>query len=384
VYAIWNREWSVFVTIMVLYLGHTALFLTPNVLSQYEPVGPPLYGCKISPRTLTANEIMQLQLAANGLTVATDTIILGLTVMKTVTISVDAHRFGFTTPISNLLLRDGTVYFVALTILSTTNIAAIKLGPSIPLYGIISVFISPLRAILVNRFFLNLRHVFFEQEHATTDTLSFRVRVPTVTSGSMVGNLGAPLRSIFLSEPRTSESSTTPLSSRSFASTGASSLRRRQRRREKGKARIGSDPLLDWDVDDLDDEDLEDVEITSRRPMLVGLGIDLPDVRGESSGQALLRGGFGRTEIGEEGVPLIIGSNSSTPIRSAHFPSEGGGGRNSLPPSRQPSKSTAGDKDGLLVDVGDENEYSMDQLRMSVASTIDGGGRRVSPRRSSF
>ena len=27
VYAIWNREWSVFVTVVVLYLGHTALFL---------------------------------------------------------------------------------------------------------------------------------------------------------------------------------------------------------------------------------------------------------------------------------------------------------------------------------------------------------------------
>ena len=126
------------------------------------------------------------------------------------------------------------------------------------------------------------------------------------------------------------------------------------------------------------------MEITARRPMLVGLGIDLPDVRGESSSQALLRKEFGGKERGgEEGVPLMIpgGSNSSTPIRSAHFPSEGGGDRNSLPPSRQPSRSTADEGDGLLVDVGEEDEYSMDPLRMSLASTV---GRRVSPRRASF
>ena len=238
-----------------------------------------------------------------------------------------------------------------------------------------------LRAILVNRFFLNLRHVFFERDHVKTDTLSFRVRVPTV-SDSVVGNMGAPLRSTFLSEPRTSESSTTPLSSsRSFASAGGSSLRRRKRRLEKSKARIGSDPLLDWDVDDLDEEDLEDIEITSRRPMLVGLGIDLPDMRGESSTQAMMRKEFAVKALeGEEGLPLMLGSNNSTPIRSAHFPSGGRCERCSSPLARY----TVDQGDVLLVDVGDEDEYVMDPLRMSVASTLDDGGRRVSPRRWSF
>jgi len=39
--------------------------------------------------------------------IASDATILGLTIMKTMTISVDARKFGFRTPISNLLLRDG-------------------------------------------------------------------------------------------------------------------------------------------------------------------------------------------------------------------------------------------------------------------------------------
>ena len=156
-------------------------------------------------------------------------------------------------------------------------------------------------------------------------------------------------------------------------------MRRRQRRREKGKARIGSDPLLDWDVDDLDDEDLEDMEITSRRPMLVGLGINLPDVRGEGSGQVPLRREFGGKEAGEEALPLMIGSNSSTPIRSAYFLLENGGEKSFSPHRRR----TVNQGDGFLVDVGEEDEYTMNVLRMSVASTID-GGQRVSPRRWSF
>lgn len=48
-----------------------------------------------------------VQLAASGLTIASDTIILGLTVMKTITISLDAHKFGLKTPVATLLLRDG-------------------------------------------------------------------------------------------------------------------------------------------------------------------------------------------------------------------------------------------------------------------------------------
>lgn len=142
-------------------------------------------------------------------------------------------------------------------------------------------------------------------------------------------------------------------------------------------------------MDDLDDEDLEDTEITSREPMLVGLEI-YPDVReGEGSRGPVWRRGF--DEVGEEIIPLMDrdGENSAaqTPMRSMH--SEGEGDRNSLPPNRQPSKSTVDETDALLVgeDENDEEDpdgYSRDPMRSSLASTVNSEVQEVSPRRVSY
>jgi len=212
--------------------------------------------------------------------------------------------------------------------------------------------------------------------------------MPTIASEDLVGNLGAPLRSTFTPGPRASASS-------SEISTGASSgfsLRQRQKFLDKGKVRAGADPLLDWDVDDLDDEDLEDVEVTSHRPMLFGLEID-PNVGGGGSGKPLWRKEFDGIGVErEEAISLMdrngTGSAAQTPIRSAHSNPKGEGDRSSSPPSRQPSKSTVDEGDALLADAdenyGDPDEYLRDQMRSSMASTVNSGGPEVSPRRSSY
>ena len=76
VYAIWDRQWSVFWAILLLYIAHTALFLvrcflssptrltpilveTPSMLSEYTPLGPPSYGCKMEPKMMQANDVIQ-------------------------------------------------------------------------------------------------------------------------------------------------------------------------------------------------------------------------------------------------------------------------------------------------------------------------------------
>lgn len=171
-----------------------------------------------------------------------------------------------------------------------------------------------------------------------------------------------------------------------------SSLHQR-RKPNKGKARVGADPLLDWDVDELDDEDLEDVEITSRRPMLVGLEID-PNVVGVGSGMPLWRKEFDGIGVeGEEAISLMKqnGNNGmvQTPTSSAHSHSKGEGDRNSLPPSRQPSKSTVDEGDRLLADADandddDSDGYSRDPMRSSMTSTVNSEGGVVSPRRTSY
>ena len=240
-----------------------------------------------------------------------------------------------------------------------------------------------LRCILITRFFLNLRHVFFKKRTNNFETLSaFNFRIPTIASEDIVGNLGAPLRDSFTSGHASVSSSVERSSWSLEASTRAtsgSSLRPRQKRPNKGKAR--ADPLLDWDVDDLDEEELEDMEIVSRRPMLVGLEID-PNAMGEGSGGAVWREGFDGINVeGEEAISLMNrGENNSvanTPIRSVHSHSKGEGGRNSLPPSRHPSKSTVDEGDALLVDA---DAYS----RSSMASTVHSESWEVSPRRTSY
>jgi len=223
------------------------------------------------------------------------------------------------------------------------------------------------------------------------------MRIPAIASEDLVGNLGAPLRSTFTSGPRASASSSAALPPWSLeTSTGAalgSSLHQRRKILNKGKVRAGADPLLDWDVDDLDDEDLEDMEVTSPRPMLFGLEID-PNVRGEGSGKPLWRKEFDGIGVEREEAISLMDRNgtesaSQTPIRSAHSHPKGEGNRSSSPPSRQPSKSTVDEGDGLLAgadenDEEDPDEYMRDPPRASMTSTVNSHGLEVSPRRSSY
>jgi len=163
--------------------------------------------------------------------------------------------------------------------------------------------------------------------------------------------------------------------------TSASSLRPRRKPFNKGKAH--ADPLLDWDVDDLDDEDLEDMEIISPSPMLVGLDMD-PTARGEGGGSSTRKVDFDGIEKAEEGISLINqgGSESAaqTPIQSTHPKAEGD--RSPPPPSRHPSKSTVDEGDALLADA-DENDEEGYSMRLSM-STTNSVGREISPRRVSF
>jgi len=235
--------------------------------------------------------------------------------------------------------------------------------------------------------------VFFKRDDTSAESLSsLRIRVPTITSDDLVGNLGAPLRSSFTPGPRASESSSTGLlqfrTSTGLAS--GSSPHQRQRALYKGKARAAADPLLDWDVDDLDDEDLEDMEITSRRPILVGLEVDM-SMRGDGSVESLWKKDFDGIGVQrEEAISLIspTGNKSATPtpIRSAHSHSTGESDRDSLPLNRQPSKSTVDEGDALLVDADDDDSdgFSRDLMRSSMASTVNSDGRQVSPRRMSY
>lgn len=164
-----------------------------------------------------------------------------------------------------------------------------------------------------------------------------------IDSEDLVGNLGAPLRRSPVSGPYPSGSSS---------------------RREPS---VGADPLLDWDADDFDDEDLEEVEIISHRPMLVGLGID-PNVVEQSNREPLWKREYDVIGAeGEEVVSLMDRKGKSvvrTPMRSArgsHLMGDGDANLTLL--GRQSSKSTVGEAGALLVDsmsIGEDLDVDRD------------------------
>ncbi|KAF9779784.1 hypothetical protein BJ322DRAFT_1113088 [Thelephora terrestris] len=313
--------------------------------------------------------LARLQLASNGLTIVSDAMILGLTIVRTIRISADARKFGFQAPITNLLLRDGTVYFVALTTLSTTNIIAIKMGPRSPIFGTITLFIPQLRGILVSRFFLNLRHVFFEKDkNNPVSPSSIKIKIPMIPSEDLVGNLGAPLRSSSISGSRVGTSSSGSTRQPGFS--------------------VGADPLLHWNAD-ADDEDLEDVEISSHRPMLFGLDID-PGAVGEGGGLPLWRKDFDGVRMEGEEVTSLMSRNGKpiivrTPVRSTPSHPKVEGDTESLPPGKKPSKSTVEEDDALLVDSDEDLDSPLRYPpRASIASTANSDAREVTPRRTSY
>lgn len=163
-----------------------------------------------------------------------------------------------------------------------------------------------------------------------------------ISGEDLVGNLGAPLRSSLISRSRVATPS------------GPS-----PRRETRGAA---ADPLLGWDLDDMDNEEIEVVGVTSRRPMLASLVID-SDAVGGGNGKLSWRREFDGIGAEEEVGSLMErkGKNKArTPIRSAHSPRICGGLWTPL--VRRPSKSALDEVDALLADAHGYDEGSNEVL----------------------
>ncbi|KAH9838311.1 uncharacterized protein C8Q71DRAFT_750405 [Rhodofomes roseus] len=78
------------------------------------------------------------------------------------------------TPLTTQLARDGSLYFVSLLFLNVLQMALKSVNGAIT--NFVSVFVAPISSILISRFMLNLRHVFYLQSKGW--------------STSMIGNMG--------------------------------------------------------------------------------------------------------------------------------------------------------------------------------------------------
>ncbi|TCD64399.1 hypothetical protein EIP91_004115 [Steccherinum ochraceum] len=128
----------------------------------------------------------RLDYAARGSAIANDALVLALTWVKTADAWRETRRIkGFKMTLSELLLRDGTVYFAMLLIM---NIVAFFLDTFQADFDQSNGFLSVLNALSANllaRFILDLRSVY--EEHASS-------KVRTMSSIHFnAGNIGAPL-----------------------------------------------------------------------------------------------------------------------------------------------------------------------------------------------
>ncbi|TDL16100.1 hypothetical protein BD410DRAFT_650697 [Rickenella mellea] len=127
-----------------------------------------------------------------------DVLVFGFTFAKTIHNTIEMWKVGFGNGLGYFILRDGTMYFLAKSIIGVlgTTLFFIPIPEQIDSWlGVIPSVANPLTLVLASRLFLNLRQVSRKQDACdrtlgTIDT----IRDPVFATDSFLGNIGAPLR----------------------------------------------------------------------------------------------------------------------------------------------------------------------------------------------
>ncbi|KAH9851145.1 hypothetical protein C2E23DRAFT_733545, partial [Lenzites betulinus] len=196
VYGVWGRDWRPLLLVLPLSLIRPLVIMVEN--THYVPLqaGPP-YGCiyvwLISDATLS-----HISIAAKAGTIAADSIVVILTWIKTFGLSRESLKTGFKTPLTTLVFRDGTAYFLILLAISIITIIS---NESLTIWLVWPYFDQVITVILFSRFILDLRGIYFATEErregdALTTLHLSDVKFEGFTS-TIVGNFGATLTTTF-------------------------------------------------------------------------------------------------------------------------------------------------------------------------------------------
>ncbi|KAM5543495.1 hypothetical protein V8D89_002746 [Ganoderma adspersum] len=194
VFALWNRDWRLFAVIMIaglfpaatnLYFrSATAVFIAPSKL----------FTCQSVPTAMSAVTYKNLSIATRVVSIFVDGMVVVFTWTKTHRVYVLTRNVAFRTNYSTLLLRDGTLYFLAVVVLNVIAIVHVaNIGSNL-----LNDMIVTLSSILMSRFLLNLRdqRARNERQSATRTSsaaLSSRpfstVKFSSTVSHSMAGSM---------------------------------------------------------------------------------------------------------------------------------------------------------------------------------------------------
>ncbi|KAI0760580.1 hypothetical protein C8Q74DRAFT_1451481 [Fomes fomentarius] len=218
---VWGGSWIPVILIGILTPIRPIISMYLQI--HYTPIafGEPLYGCG-SVFSVDQTVYTRLGIVSRATGIAIDAIVLTLTWYKTYGIKRESGRLGMHTPYATLLLREGTLYFLIILLVQLLGIISVTVGSDFPVFIVWPYFDQVFTVIFLTRFMLNLRGVYLSNDASSATSISgfLRDRDPTATisgihfSSSVVGNMGAPLKSFPLSLGSDSVDSYTAHSSR--------------------------------------------------------------------------------------------------------------------------------------------------------------------------
>ncbi|THG93193.1 hypothetical protein EW026_g7976 [Hermanssonia centrifuga] len=185
VFALWNRNIPMTLLVLALNLVPAAVDIFESSQATAVFTADPIFGTFCDDVT-DASVRVNFDLG--------DALVLAVTWAKTAKNLAEGAGIGMRTPLSTMLLRDGTVYFAILLMM---NIAQVVLNavPSLENFNFVDTVIQTLQPILISRFLLNLRQVGspeIDSQEAFNSQFSVPgFRVPSLES--IVGNMGEDL-----------------------------------------------------------------------------------------------------------------------------------------------------------------------------------------------
>ncbi|EKM50263.1 uncharacterized protein PHACADRAFT_201106 [Phanerochaete carnosa HHB-10118-sp] len=192
VFAIWDRSYVWSLVVFALSIVPFATNIQNAAGSKYGFMVDPVVGIICTENA----EISQNRLVyvTRGAVILADTIVLVLTWIKTFRSWKNARSLDIKVSITTCILRDGTIYFMALLAM---NIAQMLTGNIVVGSSIVADFTTFLPSVLINRFMINLRQTSGsvmsdmnnQQQEQPIATLQFRG-----TTDHWLGNIGEELQ----------------------------------------------------------------------------------------------------------------------------------------------------------------------------------------------
>ncbi|KAI0754212.1 hypothetical protein C8Q80DRAFT_1137596 [Daedaleopsis nitida] len=166
VYALWDRDipLSILVFIAGVFPAIANIFL--RSVSWVYIIPTDLYSCQTAPTAMSDSAYTALIVATRAVSILSDGLVVVLTWLKTYRVYVLTRKMDLRANYSVLLLRDGTLYFLAVCILNFIAIVyKMHVGANL-----MNDMVVTLSSLLMSRFLLNLRAQRDDGEESTTSS----------------------------------------------------------------------------------------------------------------------------------------------------------------------------------------------------------------------